>query len=110
MSVTWSDRPFILHLLKRTGECTERLQEEKAMSKKRRRNYSRASSGETIECPYSPAAQPDQHGSPIKSKKRLVGEDVVDITFPSSDIEENEITIPLVNLAPKGTFSFLIFY
>ena len=112
MPLTLSDRPFILQLLKKREKSMERLEEDKATFKKRKRSYARASSAETtlppVHRPSSPDVQTLHHNSPSKRKKGHIKKDFLSMTIPSSDIEEDEISIPSVNLVPKGRFFLFV--
>jgi hypothetical protein len=102
MPLTLSDRPFILQLLKKKEESMERQEEDKATSKKRKRSYACGSS------PVRPSSPNVQTLSPSKQRKRHIEKDVLGMTIPSSDIEEDEISIPSMNLALEGRFSLFV--
>jgi hypothetical protein len=57
---------------------------------------------------HRPSSPDVQTLPPSKQKKRHSEKDVLDMTIPSSDIEEDEISIPAMNFAPKGRFSLFV--
>ena len=93
-------RPFVLQLV-RKADHSYSLEEPKT-AKKRKRNPSRASSADTtISGPSRfPSSPTTVNTSPSRQKKTKY----IDMTIPSSDADEEEISIPNRSFVPKGRF------
>ena len=104
--ISVDSRPFILQLVKDTEQRHDMSLEEPKTIKKRKRGPSRASSTDTtISGPSHLASSPTRvntrpTASPSKQRKTKH----TDMTIPSSDVDEEEISIPNRGLVPKGMF------
>jgi E3 ubiquitin-protein ligase RAD18 len=85
---------------------------DKGISRKRKRSPENSSSFDALGNVAGPSCNPMSPRSPaaLKSPSRLkkskpTAEEIIDMTVPSSDIEEDETT-PI--LAPKGMFQVLL--
>jgi E3 ubiquitin-protein ligase RAD18 len=101
--VLMHSRPFVLQLVRKAEQPSEThsLAEPKT-AKKRKRIPSRGSSTDTIISGPSrlPSSPTRVNSSPSKQNKTKY----IDMTIPSSDVDEEEISIPNRSLAPKGMF------
>ena len=94
-------RPFILQLVRKADHPHDSFEEPKT-AKKRKRNPSRASSTDTTVSGPSrfPSSPTRVNTSPSRQKKTKY----IDMTIPSSDADEEEISIPNRSLVPEGRF------
>ncbi|KIM49499.1 hypothetical protein M413DRAFT_438683 [Hebeloma cylindrosporum] len=110
---SWKEaRPFILGLVRREMEhaTTPQATTDKGTVRKRKRSVENSSSFDTLgsgvagpsSYPISPSRGPAALlKSPSRPKKpKSAAQEIIDMTVPSSDIEEDETTPP--NLAPKA--------
>jgi hypothetical protein len=100
-------RPLILQLVKKTEQRhdTHSLEEPKTI-KKRKRGISRASSTDTtISGPSHLASSPMRVNTrPMASPSKQGKTKYIDMTIPSSDVDEEEISIPNRGHVPNGMY------
>ena len=107
------NRPFVLQLLNRRAPAVD-----KGTPKKRKRSpewtptvepmFRRVAGPSNPRTPSSPTKQPKSPSRKLKASSD--SEDAVEITIPSSDVDEDEISTNPTRLNPQGTYYYYYYY